>query len=75
METKFSVLSVLGPYNEELPGLRPKSDYSGKAQMQFTVIYRPVQSSERALQNYKPATVKKKFQGESKIGHRSQMGA
>jgi hypothetical protein len=39
------------------------------------VNYRPVLSSERALQNYKNATVWKKFQGESKIGRGSQMGA
>jgi hypothetical protein len=34
-------------------GLRPKSDYSGKVQKQFTVNYRPVLSSERVLQNNK----------------------
>jgi hypothetical protein len=38
-------------------GLRPKSVCSGKVQTQFTVIYRPVLSSERALQNYRAATV------------------
>jgi hypothetical protein len=42
---------------ESSTGLRPKSDYSGKVQKQFTVNYRPVLSSERALQNNKPATV------------------
>jgi hypothetical protein len=56
-------------------GLRPKSDCSDKVQKQFTVNYRPVLSSERALQNNKPATVCRKFQGERKIGHRSQTGA
>jgi hypothetical protein len=35
-------------------GLRPKNDCSGKVQKQFTVNYRPVLSSERALQNNKP---------------------
>jgi hypothetical protein len=40
-----------------------------------TANYRPVLSSERALQNNKPATVKIKFQGEKKIGRGSQMGA
>jgi hypothetical protein len=40
-----------------------------------TVNYRPVLSSERALQNNKAATVWRKFQGERKIGHGSQMGA
>jgi hypothetical protein len=40
-----------------------------------TVNYRPVLSSERALQNNKPATVSRKFQGERKIGRGSQMGA
>jgi hypothetical protein len=37
------------------------------------VNYRPVLSSERALQSYKNATVWRKFQGESKIGRGSQM--
>jgi hypothetical protein len=37
--------------------------------------YRPVLSSERALQNNKHADVWKEFQGERKIGQRSQMGA
>jgi hypothetical protein len=55
-------------------GLRPKTDCSGKAQSQL-YNYRPVLSSERALQNYKNATVWRKFQGESKIGRGSQMGA
>jgi hypothetical protein len=55
--------------------LRPKSDCSGKDQKQFTVNYRPVLSSERALQNKKLATVWKKFQVERKIGRWSQMGA
>jgi hypothetical protein len=32
-------------------GLRPKRDYSDKAQKQFTVNYRPVLSPERVLQN------------------------
>jgi hypothetical protein len=40
-----------------------------------TVNYRPVLSSERALQNNKPATVGRKFQGERKIGRGSQKGA
>jgi hypothetical protein len=40
-----------------------------------TVNDRPVFSSERALQNNKPATVYRKFQGESKIGRESQMNA
>jgi hypothetical protein len=40
-----------------------------------TVNYRPVLSSERALQNNKPSTVSRKFQGERKIGRGSQMGA
>jgi hypothetical protein len=39
------------------------------------VNYRPVLSSERALQNNKPATVWRKFQGERKIGRGSQLGA
>jgi hypothetical protein len=38
-------------------GLRPKSDCSGKAQKQLYSNYRPVLSSEKALQNYKPVTV------------------
>jgi hypothetical protein len=33
-----------------------------------TVNYRPVLSSERALQNKKPQLSKRKFQGERKIG-------
>jgi hypothetical protein len=41
----------------------------------LTVNYRHVLSSERALQNNKAATVYRKFHGERKIGHRSQMGA
>jgi hypothetical protein len=40
-----------------------------------SVNYRPVISSERALQNNKPATVYKKFQGERTIGRGYQMGA
>jgi hypothetical protein len=40
-----------------------------------TVNYRAVLSSERALQNNKPATVSRKSQGERKIGCRSQMDA
>jgi hypothetical protein len=36
---------------------------------------RPDLSSERALQNYKPATVQIKFQGERKFDRGSQMGA
>jgi hypothetical protein len=40
-----------------------------------TVNYRPVLSSEKGLHNYKPATVWRKFQGESKIGRGSQMVA
>jgi hypothetical protein len=38
------------------------------------VNYRPVLSSEKALQNNKHATVWRKFQGERNIGHGSQMG-
>jgi hypothetical protein len=44
-------------YGLSFAGLRPKSDCSGKVQKQFTVNYRPVLSSERSLQNKKPATV------------------
>jgi hypothetical protein len=55
-------------------GLRLKSDYSGKAPSKLTVNYRPVLSSERALQN-KAAAVYRKFHGKRKIGHKSQMGA
>jgi hypothetical protein len=40
-----------------------------------TVNYRPVLSSERALQNNKHADVWKEFEGERKIGQRSKMGA
>jgi hypothetical protein len=40
-----------------------------------TVNYRPVLSSERALQNNKPQLSKIKFQGERQIGRGSQMGA
>jgi hypothetical protein len=40
-----------------------------------TINYRPVLSSERALQNNKRATVWRKCQGERKIGHWSQMRA
>jgi hypothetical protein len=49
-------------------GIRPEWEAA-------TVNYRPVLSSERALQNNKPATVWRKFRGEIKIGHGSQMGA
>jgi alanine racemase len=38
-----------------------------------TVNYRPVLSLERALQKNKHATAQRKFQGEGKIGHWSQM--
>jgi hypothetical protein len=41
----------------------------------YTINYRPVLSSERALQNNIAATVRRKFQGERKIGLGSQMGA
>jgi hypothetical protein len=40
-----------------------------------TVNYRPVLSSERALQNKKQELSKRKSQGERKIGSGSQMGA
>jgi hypothetical protein len=40
-----------------------------------TVNYRPVLSSERALQNNKQQLSKRKSQRERKIGCRSQMGA
>jgi hypothetical protein len=40
-----------------------------------TVNYRPVLSSERALQNNKPTTVERKFQRQRKIGHGSHMCA
>jgi hypothetical protein len=40
-----------------------------------TVNYRPVFSSERALQNNKPQLSKRKSQGERKIGSGSQRGA
>jgi hypothetical protein len=57
-------------------GLRHKSDCSGKAPEAIVQVnYRPVLSSERAVQNNKAATVQRKFQGERKIGHGSQMGA
>jgi hypothetical protein len=39
------------------------------------VNYRPVLSSERALQNNKHADVWREFRGERKIGQKSQMGA
>jgi hypothetical protein len=39
------------------------------------VNYRPVLSSERALQNNKATIIYRKFQGERKIGHGSQMSA
>jgi hypothetical protein len=45
------------------------------ARTRRTVNYRPVLSSERALQNNKPQLSKRKSQGERKIGHGSQMGA
>jgi hypothetical protein len=51
------------------------SDRHRNMTLTCTVNYRPVLSSERALQNYKPATVWRKFQGESKVGRGSQMGA
>jgi hypothetical protein len=40
-----------------------------------TVNYRPVLSSERALQNNNPTTFYRKYQGERKIGCGSRMGA
>jgi hypothetical protein len=40
-----------------------------------TVNYRSAFSSERALQNDKPVTVQRKFQGERKIGRGSQLVA
>jgi hypothetical protein len=42
-------------------GLRPKSDCSGKAQKQLYSCYRPVLSSEIALQNNKIVNIKKKI--------------
>jgi hypothetical protein len=56
-------------------GLRPKSDCSGKAQklLYSKLQTRPlVREGATKLQN---ATVWRKFQGESKIGRGSQMGA
>jgi hypothetical protein len=43
-------------YGREFYRTSTKSDCSGMVQKQFTVNYRPVLSSERALQNNKPAT-------------------
>jgi hypothetical protein len=40
-----------------------------------TLNYRPVLTSERALQNNKPQLSKRKYQGERKIGCWSQMDA
>jgi hypothetical protein len=56
--------------------LRPKSDYSGKAQKQ---LYSKLQTHplvrEGATKLQKRNCLKKKFQGDSKIGHESQMDA
>jgi hypothetical protein len=53
----------------------PRVTTLARPRSNFTVNYRPVLSSERALQNNKAAAVKRKFEGERKIGYRSQMGA
>jgi hypothetical protein len=54
-----------------------RADSSGTALVRpaATVNYRPVLSSERALQNNKPQLSKRKSQEERKIGRWSQMGA
>jgi hypothetical protein len=59
---------VLRDFDSRVTALaRPRSN--------CTANYRPVLSSERALQNNKYATVWRKFQGERKTGCGSQMGA
>jgi hypothetical protein len=54
-----------------------RADPSGTALARSAAIvnYRPVLSSEMALQNNKPQLSKRKSQGERKIGRGSQMGA
>jgi hypothetical protein len=60
------MVRVLRDFDPRVTALaRPRSN--------CTVNYRPVISSERALQNNKLATVQMKFQGERKIGRESQM--
>jgi hypothetical protein len=58
---------ILSSERATLAGLR----WRGSA---ATVNYRPVLSSERALQNIKPQLFKRKSQGERKIGHGSPLG-
>jgi hypothetical protein len=56
-------------------GLRLKSDCSGKAQKQFNSKLQTRPLVREGVQNNKAAAVYRKFHGEIKIGHRSQMGA
>jgi hypothetical protein len=51
-----------------------RADPSVTALAAATFNYRPVLSSERALQNNKQGLSKRKSQGERKIGRGSQMG-
>jgi hypothetical protein len=48
-------------------GLRPKSHCSGKVEKQFTVNYRPVLSSERALQITNPQLSEGNFKKKEKL--------
>jgi hypothetical protein len=59
----------------DLSSERADSTGTALARPAATVNYRPVLSSERALQNNKPALVWRKCQGERKIGSGSRMGA
>jgi hypothetical protein len=56
-------------------GLLPKSDCSGKAQKQFYSKLQTRPLVREGATNNKHADVWKEFQGERKIGQRSQMGA
>jgi hypothetical protein len=69
--------SRLGRVSDEtvLRDFDPRMTALARPRSNCTVNYRPVLSSERALQNNKPSTVLKKFLVERKIGRGSQMGA
>jgi hypothetical protein len=73
-----SALSLLGKRQKIDPTSRQRGQtlaglrWRGAA---ATVKYRPVFSSERALQNNKPQLSKRKSQGERKIGRGPEMGA
>jgi hypothetical protein len=66
---------ILTKDRPDLSSERADPSRTALARPAATVNYRPVLSSEMAVQNNKPQLSKRKSQGERKIGRGSQMGA